>query len=69
MIVVDILCGKLSDVIRNRLTFRKNTNPWRGSLLPLGCVAVVTIVYPMVRVELIEAAAQPSGSKLPRHGF
>jgi len=31
---------------------------WRGSLLPLGCVA--TAKNP-------GAAAQPSGSKLPRH--
>ncbi|RBL68356.1 hypothetical protein C3E98_027100 [Pseudomonas sp. MWU13-2625] len=32
---------------------------WRGSLLPLGCAAVVN---PRCR-----AASQPGGSKLPRH--
>ncbi|OPG74056.1 hypothetical protein B1219_03000 [Pseudomonas ogarae] len=32
---------------------------WRGSLLPLGCEAVVAFKD--------GAAARPSGSKLPRH--
>ncbi|AWM94448.1 hypothetical protein DJ564_28550 [Pseudomonas sp. 31-12] len=37
---------------------RTNGNLWRGSLLPLGRAAAPR-----------RTAAQPSGSKLPRHGF
>ncbi|AXP05159.1 hypothetical protein DZG01_20150 [Pseudomonas fluorescens] len=37
---------------------------WRGSLLPLGRVAVVRFE---TALPLIGAASQPSGSKLPRH--
>ncbi|EJF71148.1 hypothetical protein A462_14303 [Pseudomonas sp. Ag1] len=43
---------------------------WRGSLLPLGCEAAPTPangVFLEKRGEFIGAAAQPSGSKLPRH--
>ncbi|CAH0222927.1 hypothetical protein SRABI06_02440 [Pseudomonas brassicacearum] len=39
---------------------------WRGSLLPLGCEADP---FPDLGISLtcIAVAAQPSGSKLPRH--
>ncbi|TPG78890.1 hypothetical protein EAH78_09475 [Pseudomonas arsenicoxydans] len=43
---------------------------WRGSLLPLGCEAAPnpeTVVCQMKRVTGFATAAQPSGSKLPRH--
>ncbi|MET3459252.1 hypothetical protein ABIC88_005865 [Pseudomonas kilonensis] len=45
---------------------------WRGSLLPLGCAAAPNHAARWIRlieVNLGRAAAQPSGSKLPRHGF
>ncbi|MBA1377924.1 hypothetical protein FHK92_08890 [Pseudomonas brassicacearum subsp. neoaurantiaca] len=42
---------------------------WRGSLLPLGCEAVVKPVN-CLQVHLLNgSAAQTSGSKLPRHGI
>ncbi|KGU85333.1 hypothetical protein N005_11840 [Pseudomonas mediterranea CFBP 5447] len=48
-----------------------NTQPlWRGSLLPLGGVAVVgrvQVVYLEEYVAGFGAALPPSGSKLPRH--
>src|SRR5690349_4439106 len=53
---------------RTRKTLR---SPWRGSLLPLGCEAVVKpadAVYLDSCAVPIGAAAPPSGSKLPRHG-
>ncbi|MVV47213.1 hypothetical protein EJA72_02950 [Pseudomonas sp. PB120] len=43
---------------------------WRGSLLPLGCAAVVTPVnaaYLINRIAAFRATSRPSGSKLPRH--
>ncbi|TPG81705.1 hypothetical protein EAH78_02065 [Pseudomonas arsenicoxydans] len=43
---------------------------WRGSLLPLGCEAAPKPTVPFIqadRVGWITTAAQPSGSKLPRH--
>ncbi|KAB0505664.1 hypothetical protein F7R06_11330 [Pseudomonas moorei] len=43
---------------------------WRGSLLPLGCAAVVSpesAVFLMDRIAGFGAASRPSGSKLPRH--
>ncbi|PMU08315.1 hypothetical protein C1Y11_22695 [Pseudomonas sp. FW305-20] len=43
---------------------------WRGSLLPLGGEAAptpVTRFRQKDRINLITTAAQPSGSKLPRH--
>ncbi|MCE6978058.1 hypothetical protein EI534_11790 [Pseudomonas frederiksbergensis] len=39
---------------------------WRGSLLPLGCEAVVKPVN-SVLLEKAVAASRPIGSKLPRH--
>jgi|GEM_PF-1961614 len=45
---------------------------WRGSLLPLGCEAApkpVTSVCQENCLQLFGSAAQPSGSKLPRHGL
>ncbi|MBA1379980.1 hypothetical protein FHK92_19590 [Pseudomonas brassicacearum subsp. neoaurantiaca] len=44
---------------------------WRGSLLPLGCAAAPNHSARWVRLigsDLVGAASQPSGSKLPRHG-
>ncbi|AXA53509.1 hypothetical protein CEQ51_03060 [Pseudomonas thivervalensis] len=45
-------------------------NPlWRGSLLPLGRAAAPCICLThRVCHGFLGAAAQPSGSKLPRHG-
>ncbi|KAA0986998.1 hypothetical protein FQ192_22870 [Pseudomonas sp. ANT_J12] len=43
---------------------------WRGSLLPLGCAAAPTRSTRYVRQNAVAGfttAAQPSGSKLPRH--
>ncbi|HCS42663.1 MAG TPA: hypothetical protein DIW52_07525 [Pseudomonas sp.] len=43
---------------------------WRGSLLPLGGEAAPNPAMPICqahRVSPIATAAQPSGSKLPRH--
>ncbi|TPG81560.1 hypothetical protein EAH78_01270 [Pseudomonas arsenicoxydans] len=42
---------------------------WRGSLLPLGCEAALTVSDTHDRDDLITSAAasHPSGSKLPRH--
>ncbi|QBZ92435.1 hypothetical protein EPZ47_28345 [Pseudomonas viciae] len=43
---------------------------WRGSLLPLGCEAALksaTAVFQVDRFRIFGAAAQPGGSKLPRH--
>ncbi|AWM95266.1 hypothetical protein DJ564_26690 [Pseudomonas sp. 31-12] len=45
-------------------------NLWRGSLLPLDREAVplpATAFVQLNRVGCVAAAAQPSGSKLPRH--
>ncbi|OPG70613.1 hypothetical protein B1219_20120 [Pseudomonas ogarae] len=46
---------------------------WRGSLLPLGCAAApipANELYLAHRMSIFATAAQPSGSKLPRHkGF
>jgi len=45
---------------------------WRGSVLPLGCEAVVNRRARCVGCSVFGrfgAASQPSGSKLPRHGF
>ncbi|MCE6978296.1 hypothetical protein EI534_13050 [Pseudomonas frederiksbergensis] len=47
-----------------------NTPLWRGSLLPFGCAAVVKPEHRLFQTNRdysIGAAAQPSGSKLPRH--
>ncbi|POA21647.1 hypothetical protein C1886_05090 [Pseudomonas sp. FW300-N1A1] len=47
-----------------------NTALWRASLLALGCEAApkpVTEVFLANHNRLVRAAAQPSGSKLPRH--
>ena len=44
---------------------------WRGSLLPLGCAAVVKPGAALCLTKhcgWVGAASQPSGSKLPRHG-
>ncbi|PMZ01382.1 hypothetical protein C1Y08_06260 [Pseudomonas sp. FW306-02-F02-AA] len=43
---------------------------WRGSLLPLGCVAVVESESRFFQVQLLNlvaTASRSSGSKLPRH--
>ncbi|PNB76364.1 hypothetical protein C1X64_00495 [Pseudomonas sp. GW456-E7] len=43
---------------------------WRGSLLPLGCAAVVNRAPRFtcaIAANGFGAAAPPSGSKLPRH--
>ncbi|KAB0485662.1 hypothetical protein F7R15_11765 [Pseudomonas reinekei] len=43
---------------------------WRGSLLPLGCVADASpddSIRLTIRVDWIGSAARSSGSKLPRH--
>ncbi|MBD0703901.1 hypothetical protein CF597_12945 [Pseudomonas sp. PSB1] len=43
---------------------------WRGSLLPLGCEAAPKAPFPINlarRGDSLGAAAQPSGSELPRH--
>ncbi|MCE6977322.1 hypothetical protein EI534_07910 [Pseudomonas frederiksbergensis] len=43
---------------------------WRGSLLPFGCAAVVKPEHRLFQTNRdysIGAAAQPSGSKHPRH--
>ncbi|TPG79798.1 hypothetical protein EAH78_08300 [Pseudomonas arsenicoxydans] len=43
---------------------------WRGSLLPLGCEAALkpgNAVSQAEHIGKITTAAQPSGSKLPRH--
>ncbi|OWP73455.1 hypothetical protein CEC48_03240 [Pseudomonas sp. K2I15] len=45
---------------------------WRGSLLPLGCEAApkpACGLHLENRGAVIGAAAQPNGSKLPRHRF
>src|SRR5471030_1039409 len=50
--------------------FEVNANLWRGSLLPLGCAAVLNHPAWCVWRNSIAgfgAAAQPGGSKLPRH--
>ncbi|KAA0995853.1 hypothetical protein FQ192_07350 [Pseudomonas sp. ANT_J12] len=50
--------------------FQSNADLWRGSLLPLGCEAVVTpanAVCQTAGIGRFGAAARPSGSKLPRH--
>ncbi|KAB0512672.1 hypothetical protein F7R05_16585 [Pseudomonas koreensis] len=46
------------------------SNLWRGSLLPPGCAAAPkpdTAVPQGNQVHRVATAAQPSGSKLPRH--
>ncbi|PWB27445.1 hypothetical protein DCO47_23000 [Pseudomonas sp. NDM] len=51
-------------------TWNKPGHLWRGSLLPLGCEAVVHPLTGFARrcaVADFRAASQPSGSKLPRH--
>jgi hypothetical protein len=43
---------------------------WRGSLLPLGCEAVLKPVTAFCRIESVSriaTASRSSGSKLPRH--
>ncbi|QBQ10846.1 hypothetical protein DCC84_14415 [Pseudomonas sp. SXM-1] len=40
---------------------------WRGSLLPLGCVAAPIRSSEEIAESGFRAAARPSGSKLPRH--
>ncbi|KAB0500426.1 hypothetical protein EIY72_00205 [Pseudomonas vancouverensis] len=43
---------------------------WRGSLLPLGCAAAPHPFTEFLQAECIRrftTAAQPNGSKLPRH--
>jgi len=43
---------------------------WRGSLLPLACEAAPKpggAVRQLNRIRCFTTAAQPSGSKLPRH--
>nr|POA14175.1 hypothetical protein C1892_12110 [Pseudomonas sp. MPBD7-1] len=49
-----------------------NCTPWRGSLLPLGCAAApiqATRSFSDTAFTGGTTAAQPSGSKLPRHGI
>jgi len=40
---------------------------WRGSLLPLACAAGPLHFFRTDRIARFTTAAQPSGSKLPRH--
>jgi hypothetical protein len=50
--------------------FRGCKLPWRGSLLPLGRAAALNQVAGIFLEDcgrLVGAAAQPGGSKLPRH--
>ncbi|QBZ89128.1 hypothetical protein EPZ47_10495 [Pseudomonas viciae] len=48
-----------------RRALEEAINPWRGSLLPLGCAAAPN--YSPRSPSFFTTAAQPSGSKLPRH--
>ncbi|TPG81659.1 hypothetical protein EAH78_01815 [Pseudomonas arsenicoxydans] len=51
---------------------RSGNELWRGSLLPLGREAPLksgAAVYLQERSGRFATAAQPSGSKLPRHRF
>ncbi|MBA1376639.1 hypothetical protein FHK92_02175 [Pseudomonas brassicacearum subsp. neoaurantiaca] len=40
---------------------------WRGSLLPLGCEAVVDLRALCLTLRPMGTASRSSGSKLPRH--
>ncbi|AXP02774.1 hypothetical protein DZG01_07270 [Pseudomonas fluorescens] len=54
-----------------RLKLGARHPPWRGSLLPLGCAAApiqATRSSSDMALTGFTTAAQPSGSKLPRHG-
>ncbi|AUO26079.1 hypothetical protein C1X89_14625 [Pseudomonas sp. GP01-A8] len=49
-------------------TAKPDNDPlWRGSLLPLGCAAVVKSAPALFQEECIGTASRSSGSKLPRH--
>ncbi|AXP02764.1 hypothetical protein DZG01_07215 [Pseudomonas fluorescens] len=52
-----LIASKLAPTV-TLLTQEKRCTPWRGSLLPLGCEAALSV-----------SASHSSGSKLPRHRF